>query len=319
MTGEADMVDTKERVPTLSLRQFTGAQTTDRSGFGDALFDALQRFGFVVITDHGIPEQLLDDAYRLSAVFFAQPEAEKRRYMAAGGQRGYTPFGVEHAKDHSAPDLKEFWHVGREAETRSALNSQNVWPDAPDGFQGTFVSLFNALHGVGEVLLEALTPHLGVERDYFTGRVAQGDSILRLLHYPPIADTADPHALRAAPHEDINLITLLVAAQGAGLELLDRDGHWLAVDNKPGDLVVDTGDMMARLTNGVLPSTTHRVVNPSGPNVSRYSMPFFMHFEPDVSLKCLPSCVGEGEKFPETTAGAYLVERLRDIGLITDK
>ena len=305
-----------DTVPALSFSEFQHGGPSERARFGAALFDALRRFGFVIIRDHGVAPDLLDQAYMVSADFFALPEAEKSKYRGQGGQRGYTPFGVEHAKDHAAPDLKEFWHVGPERPVNSALGGTNIWPERPAAFRPTFTALYNALHGLGEGLLEALTPSLDLSADYFTTRVAAGDSILRLLHYPPVRDTDDPASLRAAPHEDINLITLLVAAEGAGLELLDRDGRWLPVESNIGDIVVDTGDMMARLTNEVLPSTTHRVVKPDGPNISRYSMPFFMHFAADVSLKCLPSCEGEGAKYAETTAGAYLIERLRAIGLI---
>ncbi len=303
-------------VPTLRLSAYQSGEGPAQNAFSADLFRGLKRYGFVVLTDHGIAEGLLDDAYRLSAEFFALPEAEKRRHVGAGGQRGYTPFGQEHAKDHTAPDLKEFWHVGPERPVRSALGESNIWPDQPAGFKATFTALYDAIHAIGEQLLEALTPHLNVPRDFFATRVAEGDSILRLLHYPPVPGDADPSSLRAAPHEDINLITLLVAAQGAGLELQDRDGRWLPVESRPGDLIVDTGDMMARLTNDVLPSTTHRVVNPVGPNVSRYSMPFFMHCAADVPLKCLPSCVGDGVKYEEMTAGEYLLQRLREIGVI---
>jgi len=307
---------TKEQVPVLHLRSFRAGQEVDREAFSDALFGAFQRFGFAVIRDHGIESALLDEAYRLIEELFALPIETKRQYTSEGGHRGYTPFGTERAKGSETPDLKEFWHIGPERTIQSALSADNIWPDKPSGFQRTLTELFDRLHEVGECLLEALTPKLDIAPDHFASRVAEGDSVLRLLHYPPIPEGANPQALRAAPHEDINLITILVAAQGAGLELLDHNGAWLPVENEPGDLIVDTGDMMARITNGVLPSTTHRVVNPAGPNVSRYSMPFFMHLAADTPLECLPSCIGEGFHHAPITAGEYLIERLRENGMI---
>ncbi|MEO1041737.1 MAG: 2-oxoglutarate and iron-dependent oxygenase domain-containing protein [Pseudomonadota bacterium] len=307
-----------EQVPVLCLSDFQRGDQDQRQLFSDQLFGAFQRFGFVVIRDHGISQSLLDQSYQLVAELFALPDDVKRRYRTPDGHRGYTPFGIEKAKDSNTPDLKEFWHIGPDREVRSSLNTKNVWPDHPRGFQKILTDLFAGLHQVGEDLLEALTFQLGVATDYFAARVAEGDSVLRLLHYPPVPEGADPMALRAAAHEDINLITILVAAQGAGLELLDRDGTWLPIDSDPGDLIVDTGDMMARLTNNMLPSTTHRVVNPKGPNVSRYSMPFFMHLAADTPLTCLPTCIGEGEKYPPINAGAYLLERLKENGVISD-
>jgi isopenicillin N synthase-like dioxygenase len=223
--------------------------------------------------------------------------------------RGYTPFGVEHAKNNAHADLKEFWQIGREGDPPA-----NIWPDQP-GFRDTFTALFEALDKTGRLLLRALAPGLQLDADYFDPLVAHGTSLLRLLHYPPVAADADPGAVRSAAHEDINFLTILVAARGGGLELLDRDGRWLAVEARAGDLIVDSGDMLARLTNGVIPATTHRVVNPRGPNVSRYSMPFFMHPTLETSLAVLPSCIGNGAKFAPVTAGAYLDERLREIGL----
>jgi len=248
----------------------------------------------------------------------SQSEAEKRKYI--GGVRGYTPFGTEHAKDHAVPDLKEFWHVGREADPdeiagRHETFQPNIWPAEPTGFKDTFTELYDALDETGRIILEALTPGLDLPQAFFDPLVKGGNAILRLLHYPPVAGDATPGAVRAAAHEDINLITLLVAAKGAGLELLERDGSWLPVEADPGNLIVDSGDMLARMTNTVIPATTHRVVNPVGPNVSRYSMPFFMHPKDDVVLSCLPSCVGDEAKFEDITAGEFLAERLREIGL----
>jgi len=303
------------QVPELSLVDYTHGDAEARRRFREALLAGFREFGFITLRDHDVPNPLLDRAYALSEAFFALPNDEKRRY--AEGQRGYTPFGTEHAKDQPIPDLKEFYHVGRPGETRPGI-PRNVWPDRPEGFRETFTELFERLDRTGLTILEALAPGLDLPEDHFEPMVAQGNSILRLLHYPPVPDEADPNALRAAPHEDINFLTILVAAKGAGLELLDTDGRWLPVETDPNNLIIDTGDMIARLTNDALPAKTHRVVNPQGENVSRYSMPFFIHPTPETVLSCLPSCRGAGAKYPDITAGEFLEQRLREIGLVED-
>jgi isopenicillin N synthase-like dioxygenase len=305
----------ERRVPELSLADYLHGGTQSRDAFSKDLMHGLQAYGFFVLRDHGVPASMLEKAYTLSAELFAQPDAVKRRYV--GGARGYAPFRTEHAKDHAVPDLKEFWQVGPEnSDGSDAMMPPNVWPREPREFRETITGLYRALENTGRTLLEALAPRLDLPRDYFEPRVVGGNSVLRLIHYPPVPANVEPGSLRSAPHEDINLITLLVAAQGPGLELLDRDGQWLPVHASRNDLIVDSGDMLARLTNDVIPATTHRVVNPTDANVSRYSMPFFMHPRSEVSLQCLPSCVGTGAKYPDITAGAFLKQRLREIGLI---
>lgn len=308
-----------DRVPELSLKSYVEGDARARAEFQAALFEGFKYFGFIILKDHGVDRDLLARAYDRSKAFFDLPEEEKLRHNAGpDGQRGYTPFGREHARDSKHPDLKEFWHVGREFEAGSPLADvypPNQWPDDPRGFRETFVELYDALEEAGLVMLEALAPTLGVKADYFRAMATNGNSILRLLHYPPIPDDADPNCIRAAAHEDINLITILVAANGAGLELLDRNGEWLPVETDPDNLIVDAGDMLARVCNDVIPATTHRVVNPSGPNVSRYSMPFFMHPHSDALLSCLESCRGAGAKYEDITAGAFLRQRLEEIGL----
>ncbi|MEO1252968.1 MAG: 2-oxoglutarate and iron-dependent oxygenase domain-containing protein [Pseudomonadota bacterium] len=308
-----------DAVPELSLKAFTEGDAPARAEFQEALFEGFKYFGFIILKDHGVSRDLLKKAYEKSAAFFALPDDEKRHYAAGvDGQRGYTPFGTEHAKDSKHPDLKEFWHVGREFDAGSPLADiypANVWPERPEGFRETFLTLYDALEEAGLVMLDALAPSLDVSPAYFREMATDGNSILRLLHYPPIPEGANPNAIRAAAHEDINLITILVAANGAGLELLDRNGEWLPVETDPDNLIVDAGDMLARVANDVIPATTHRVVNPSGPNVSRYSMPFFMHPHPDAVLSCLDACVGDGAKYADITAGDFLQQRLREIGL----
>jgi isopenicillin N synthase-like dioxygenase len=299
------------RVLELSLKAYTYGDPAQRRAFSEGFLRGLQEHGFIILTDHGVSTDLLARAYSLARDVFALPEAVKRRYAA--GMRGYTPFGVEHAKDSGRPDLKEFWQIGHEPQAGDF--PPNVWPAEAPGFRETFQDLFARLNDTGVVLLRALAPQLDLPERYFDPLVERGTSILRVLHYPPLAPDVDPLAARSAAHEDINLMTIMVAAAGKGLELLNRDGAWLPVETAPSNLIVDSGDMLARMTNFMIPATTHRVVNPAGPNISRYSMPFFMHPTLETSLKVLPACVREGAKAPDVTAGEFLAERLKAIGM----
>ncbi len=303
-------------VPELSLAAFLEGTPDGRAAFSAELMRGLQDYGFVVLRDHGVPIELLDAAYAATEAVFALPEATKRQ--SAAGMRGYTPFGVEHAKDSGKPDLKEFWQVGHAPARHDLIDEPfepNVWPADVPAFQATVTELFDRLNDTGMVVLQALAPELGLTTHWFDDKVRWGTSLLRILHYPPVPADTPEGAVRSAAHEDINFLTLMPAARGAGLELLDRDGSWLPIVADPSTLIVDSGDMMARLTNGVIPATTHRVVNPSGPNVSRYSMPFFMHPTLATSLDVLPSCRGHAPVPPPITAGELLDERLRAIGL----
>ena len=286
---------------------------------------SFEEYGFAVIRDHGIPQDLIDRAEALSKEFFALPDSTKRAYKieGGGGARGYTPFGTEKAKDAEVHDLKEFWHVGRslpQGHDLAEYMAPNVWPDEVEGFEDTFEELYAAFEAAGGRVLEAIALHLDLPRGFFAPTVKDGNSVMRLLHYPPL-DTADAEgAIRAAAHGDINTITLLLGAEEAGLELLAASGEWKAIDVPEGALVVNIGDMLDRLTNGRLRSTQHRVVNPKGEAAyrSRYSMPFFLHFRPDYVIETLESCID-----PESPDAApapisshdFLMQRLREINL----
>lgn len=291
----------------------------------DELGRSFEEYGFAVIRDHGIPQELIDRAEALSKEFFALPDDVKRAYHipGGGGARGYTPFGTEKAKDANVHDLKEFWHVGRELPEGHPLHeymADNIWPTEIEGFRATFTELYTAFETAGARVLEAIALHLGLDRGFFAPTVEDGNSVMRLLRYPPLEGAEAEGAIRAAAHGDINTITLLLGAEEAGLELLTRQGEWKAVDVPEGALVINVGDMLERLTNGKLPSTKHRVVNPRGEAAyrARYSMPFFLHFRPDYTIETLASCIDPArpEDHPEPISSHdFLLQRLREINL----
>ena len=296
----------------------------DPDGFSQRIGRSFEEYGFAIIADHGIPQELIDRAEEKAKAFFALPEEVKRRYHIAGGggARGYTPFGIETAKGHKSHDLKEFWHVGRELPAGHPFRGHmpdNVWPAEVESFRDTFLELYETFDRTGLKILKAIARYLDIDEDYFVDTVRDGNSVMRLLHYPPIEGEPGSH-VRAGAHEDINTITLLLGADEAGLELLTQEGRWIPVSPQPGELVVNIGDMLQRLTNGVLRSTSHRVVNPPPERrgFSRYSMPYFLHFRSDFLIEALPGTVPEGEqpKWPPITADDYLQERLREIKLV---
>jgi isopenicillin N synthase-like dioxygenase len=311
--------DTLPRIEPVSLALYD----QDFEGFAQKLGASFARYGFAVVADHDLPKDLVEGAIARTKAFFALPEATKRKYHVEGGagQRGYTPFGVETAKGAAHKDLKEFWHVGRTlppGHPYARYMPDNLWPTEIEGFQAYVGGLYDGLDGLGVRILRAIARYLEIGDHFFDEPVKLGNSILRLLHYPPIA--ADAPGVRAGAHEDINVITLLLGAEEAGLEVLDRDGRWLPINAPEGAVVCNIGDMLQRLTNHVLPSTTHRVVNPPPERrgVARYSTPFFLHFEPDYLIRTLPGCItpDNPDRYPEPiTAYAYLMERLREIKL----
>lgn len=310
------------QIPTLDIHRFD--DPAQRDAFVAELGAAYREWGFAGIRNHGIAQQLIDDAYRVFAEFFALPEDTKRRYHVAGGggARGYTPFGIETAKGAQHFDLKEFFHIGREIPRDSKYADSmppNVWPEEVPEFRDVGYRLYTALDHLGSRVLSALALHIGLPGNFFVPVTDQGNSILRPIHYPPIT-TPDVPNVRAGAHEDINLITLLVGASSEGLEVLSRRGEWIPFTAQADTIVVNIGDMLQRLTNHVYPSTTHRVVNPPGEKARqpRYSTPFFLHPNPDFVIDVLASCVtpDNPSRYPEPiTAQGYLEERLREIKL----
>lgn len=296
---------------------------SDPELFSDQIGRSFSEWGFAVVADHGISDDLIARAEEMSRAFFALPDDVKRSYYIAGsgGARGYTPFGTENAKGSDISDLKEFWHIGRDLAPGHHFEPfmpPNIWPKELDSFHDTFIEMFTAFDYAGSRILSSIARYLNLSPSFFEDTVRDGNSVMRLIHYPPVPE--DSPAVRAAAHEDINTITLLIGAEEAGLELLDKQGNWRPVTPKPGELAVNIGDMLQRLTNNKLPSTTHRVVNPPAQRRrhSRYSMPFFLHFRPDYLIKTLPDCMDDENSniYPQPiTAHEYLMERLREIGL----
>ncbi|MCU0552206.1 MAG: isopenicillin N synthase family oxygenase [Leptolyngbya sp. Prado105] len=303
----------QQTIPVVDLQLFLHGNHNQQQEFISTLGNALEAIGFFAVVNHGVDRALIQQAYQQAEAFFQLSDETKLRYEdpTLNGQRGFTRFGKEHAKDHPAPDLKEFWHVGRES------HLANLDPVELAEFRSVMDELYKQLDHCATNLLEACALYLGESRSLLSEMTIASDSILRIIHYPPVPETADPASLRSAPHEDINLITLLCEATDSGLELLQRDGTWLAIPNIPGQIIVDSGDMLEQLTNGLLKSTTHRVVN-HGDRDRRFSMPFFVHPVAKTDLTPLPPCIaktGGVIRFPEITAGEYLQQRLAEIGL----
>ncbi|MBA2664086.1 MAG: isopenicillin N synthase family oxygenase [Bradymonadaceae bacterium] len=312
----------QQTIPVVDLCEYTQGDPAARAAFVQKIGDSLKGCGFVAIEGHGVDTELLYENYDLFKAFFALETETKRRYedTAGGRQRGYTSFGVEHAKDSKKADLKEFWHVGRELATDHPIYGRipaNVWPEEVSALREKALALYDAMEASAIVMLKAISLYLGKDENFLPDMIQDGNSIIRIIHYPVCDGFDEPGVMRAAAHEDINLITLLPEATHSGLELLEKDGTWLAIPSLKGQMIVDSGDMLARITNNVLPSTTHRVVNPQGEVTDRYSMPFFVHPHPDQVLEVLESCLAPGEepKSAPITAEEFLFERLREIGL----
>ncbi len=310
-------------IPVVDLSKYVNGNDEQKKEFVKEIGDAFHKVGFVGVVNHGIPKELVDGFYASSKAFFSLPVSEKKTYEIEGaaGQRGYTSFGQEHAKQSQVADLKEFFQFGQYIEDGHELSSQ--YPPNPivthtPEFSDLGKDLYKSFEKSGAHLLRAIAEHLNLPVDYFDQRIENGTSILRSIHYPPI--TEEPRsAIRAEQHEDINLITLLVGASAGGLQLLNAQGEWLDITPEENEIVINVGDMLQRLTNNYLKSTTHRVINPPKElwHVPRLSIPFFLHPRAEMDLTCLEPCVTEDRplNYEPITAGEYLDERLREIGL----
>jgi len=310
-------------IPVVDLSDFLSGDKRRKEKFVQDLGKAYEEVGFVAVKNHGIPDDLIADLYKYVQKFFAMPKETKLEYekKELAGQRGYTSFGREHAKGFDAPDLKEFFQFGQTVTDNDPIKSEypdNVTVREVPEFTPTLLKAYRSFEKSGKALLQAIALYLGLDEHYFDEYVHNGNSILRAIHYPPI--TSEPKsAIRAEQHEDINLITLLVGASADGLQILTKQNEWVGVTSLPEQIVVNVGDMLQRLTNNKLRSTTHRVVNPPRElwGTSRYSIPFFLHPKGEMSLASLDSCIDDKhpKAYEDATAGEYLDERLREIGL----
>ncbi|GAB3542703.1 2-oxoglutarate and iron-dependent oxygenase domain-containing protein [Pontibacter brevis] len=315
-----------DEVPSLDLADFTSGDAERRARFVNQLSDAYQNIGFIALRNHGLSDELTQRLYAATRAFFALPDEVKQKYEVPelAGQRGYVGKGKEHAKGRNTGDLKEFYHVGQEVTDNDPIKEEypdNIFPEEVPEFREVTLEAYQKLEAAGKQVLKAIAINLGLEENYFDNKVHNGNSILRPIHYFPIEDpdSVPADAVRAAEHGDINLITLLMGASADGLQVLRRDGKWIPITALPEQVVVNVGDMLARLTNNKLKSTIHRVVNPPRElmNTSRYSIPFFMHPRSEMDLTCLESCIDEQnpKAYPDATAGEYLNERLIELGL----
>jgi isopenicillin N synthase-like dioxygenase len=313
-----------QKIPSVDLRDFLSDDPTRKQKFVNEIGKAYEDIGFVALKGHFLDDQLVENLYSEVRSFFSLPLETKSKYEipGIGGQRGYVSFGKEHAKGRSAGDLKEFWHFGQYVSDDSKYASEypkNVTVNELANFNSTGKEAYQMLEKTGIYVLRALALHIGLDEFYFDNFIKDGNSILRPIHYPPITDEPKDGAVRAAAHGDINLITLLMGASADGLQVLRRDGKWIPITALPDQLVVNVGDMLERFTNKKLKSTIHRVVNPPREKMhtSRYSIPFFMHPRSEMDLSCLSSCISEAQpkQFTDITAGEFLEERLRELGL----
>ena len=303
-------------IPPVSMK--TWAQSPE--AFAQELGKWFETYGFAVVSDHGVDQFIIDNVLEKSKTFFAMPEEVKMKYKATmGGARGYVPFGIETAVGHDKADLKEFWHQGRNLPKNHKYEKYmppNIIVDDVNDFNDAIDTFYNAFDELGKRILKSVAIYLKLEPDFFESKVDSGNSVLRLLHYPPVTGDIEPGAIRAGAHGDINVITLLLGADEPGLQLLDKEGNWQNVTAPKGCLAINVGDMLSRLTNGVLPSSIHRVINPEPERAkfARYSTPFFLHFNPDYLIETLPSC-GKSQ-FAPITAQAFLEQRLSEIKLM---
>ena len=315
-----------DEIPSLDLADFTGGDSAKKNKFVAGLGAAYNNIGFVAIRNHYLTDELSLRLYEVIKKFFALPDDIKKKYEIEGlaGQRGYIGKGKEHAKGRNTGDLKEFFHVGQEVKDGDPIKNEypdNVWPTELAEFEKIALEVYQRLEKTGVQMLKAIALYLQLPEDYFDAKVKHGNSILRPIHYFPIEnpDAVPADAVRAAEHGDINLITLLMGASADGLQVLRRDGKWIPITALPDQLVVNVGDMLERLTNKKLKSTIHRVVNPPRDqmNKPRYSIPFFMHPRSEMSLSALPGCIDDQnpEQWSDITAGEFLSQRLREIGL----
>ncbi len=316
-------MNSMQNIPSIDLSDFTSGNPETKKAFVQKLGQAYEEIGFVAVKNHGLSDEKSAKLYEQVKAFFNLPEEIKKKYEIEGlaGQRGYTSFGKEHAKGRNTGDLKEFWHFGQYVEDNDPIEKE--YPDNVEvmelaEFNRIGKEVYQTLETAGRNMLRAIALYLELDENYFDDKIHNGNSILRPIHYPPITDEPKD-AVRAAEHEDINLITLLMGASAEGLQVLNKKKEWVDVTALPEQIVVNVGDMLQRHTNNKLRSTTHRVINPPKEKwgQSRFSIPFFLHPRSEMRLDCLKECIDENnpKHYEDISAGEYLNERLAEIGL----
>ena len=307
-------------IPIVDLEDFFSK--SKKAAFINEVGLALENIGFFAVKNHSITEDLLSNVYSSSTNFFNLSKDIKIKYEKPEilRQRGYTSFGQEHAKGSNAPDLKEFYMIANQevGEGGKSPFGPNIWPDEVPDLKKFSLKMYNHLEKLSHILLECCAEYIGVKSDFFTSMAKDSDTILRIIHYPPIGPEVPSGSIRSGAHEDINLITLLCSSTARGLELLQRNGDWLSVETGSEYVIVDSGDMIQNITNGLFRSTTHRVVNPPEIKERRFSVPFFVHPRKEIDLSPIDNCVsrtGGTVKYPNITAGEYLTKRLEEIGV----
>jgi len=314
-------------IPVVDYADFLCQDKKRKLMFVQAVGDSLKDIGFFALKNHGIPLEAIEDAYRQGDEFFSLGDDVKRSYLQPeiAHQRGYTAFGVEHAKNNPAPDLKEFWQTGRCHPTsgKTPTYFPNVWPvqHVPE-FKQVIDGLYQQMEQLSQNLLQSCSLYLDKPVDWLGSMAEDGNTIMRIIHYPPLGKDVPQGAVRSAAHEDINFITLLVTATADGLEVMDHDGSWIQVKGDASHIIVDSGDMLQNLTNGLFKSTTHRVVNPENSTERRFSMPMFVHPRNEIDLTPRQEFVditGGKINYQSITAGDYLHQRLVEIGLAEEK
>jgi isopenicillin N synthase-like dioxygenase len=316
----------ENHIATVDFNDFISGDPDKKAAFVQEFGDSFCNMGFAIVKNHGVTPELREKLYSTSEKFFALPDDQKKKYEdeSVNGQRGYISKYRETAKGFKIPDLKEFYHVGQEVTDGDPIKAEyfdNIWVNEISEFQEVCSEVYRTFENTGRNLLRAIALYLDLSEDYFESKVHNGNSILRLLHYFPLEglEHIKEGAVRAAAHGDINLITLLMGVNAEGLQAKTRKGEWIDVCPEENQIVINVGDMLSRLTNNKLRSTIHRVLNPPKEkwHLPRYSTPFFLHPRSDMDLSTLDSCISaeHPKKYPDTTAGEFLAERIRELGL----
>jgi isopenicillin N synthase-like dioxygenase len=316
----------RDVIAVVDYSDYTSGNSSKREQFIQSFGDSFSNMGFAIVRNHGVTAELKAKLMATSKAFFELDVDTKLKYedLALAGQRGYISKLRESAKGVNVPDIKEFYHIGQTVTDGDLIKNEypdNIWPKEVTDFEAVCQEVYQTFAQTGNNLLKSTALYLGLEEDYFSSRIHNGNSILRLLHYYPVTDLSQipAGAVRAAAHGDINLITLLMGGSAEGLQAQTLNGDWISVSPKGDEIVVNIGDMLARLTNNKFRSTQHRVISPKEESwlTPRYSTPFFLHPRSDMDLTCLESCIDEKNPkvYSDMTAGEFLTERLIELGL----